>query len=74
MLDDIQYAVKATNAQLPSLAQYIRAAQAILASKDNLQQGIKDYFDKEENKKIALRNKLVETVTKDIEDALDSIV
>ena len=74
ILKDIQYAVKATNAQLPSLAQYIRAAQAILASKDNLQQGIKDYFDKEENKKIALRNKLVETVTKDIEDALDSIV
>ena len=74
MLDDIQYAVKATNAQLPSLAQYIRAAQAILASKDNLQQGIEDYFDKEVNKKVALRNKLVETVTEDITDALDSIV
>ena len=74
MLDDIQYAVKATNAQLPSLAQYIRAAQAILASKDNLQQGIEDYFDKEVNKKVALRNKLVETVTEDITDALDSII
>ena len=74
MLDDIQYAVKATNAQLPSLAQYVRAAQAILASKDNLQQGIEDYFDKEVNKKVALRNKLVETVTEDITDALDSII
>lgn len=74
MLDDIQYAVKATNAQLPSLAQYVRAAQAILASKDNLQQGIEDYFNKEVNKKVALRNKLVETVTEDIADALNSII
>ena len=74
MLDNIQYAVKAAGATMPKLGQYIRAAQAILASKDNLEEGIKEYFDKEKDKKIALRNKLVETVTKDIEDALDSIV
>ena len=72
MLKDVQYAVKAADATMPKLGQYIRAAQAILASKDNLEEGIKEYFDKEKIKKVALRNKLVETEIKAVTDALES--
>ena len=74
MLKDIgvQYAVKAAGATMPKLGQYIRAAQAILASKDNLEEGIKEYFDKEQDKKVALRNKLVETEIKAVTDALEN--
>lgn len=72
MLKDIQYAVKAADATMPKLAQYIRAAQAILALEDNLEEGIKAYFDKEKHKKVALRNKLVETEIKAVTDALES--
>ena len=68
----IQYAVKAADATMPKLGQYIRAAQAILALEDNLEEGIKAYFDKETNKKVALRNKLVETEIKAVTDALES--
>ena len=70
--DNIQYAVKAADATMPKLGQYIRAAQAILKSQNNLQQGIDTYFDKEKHKKIALRNKLVETEIKAVTDALES--
>ena len=72
MLKGVQYAVKAAGATMPKLGQYIRAAQAILASKDNLEEGIKEYFDKEKIKKVALRNKLVETEIKAVTDALES--
>lgn len=72
ILKDVQYAVKAADATMPKLGQYIRAAQVILASKDNLEKGIKAYFDKETNKKAALRNKLVETEIKAVTDALES--
>ena len=72
MLEGVQYAVKAAGATMPKLGQYIRAAQAILASKDNLEEGIKEYFDKEKIKKVALRNKLVETEIKAVTDALES--
>lgn len=72
MLKKVQYAVKAADATMPKLAQYIRAAQAILASKDNLKKGIKEYFDKEQDKKVALRNKLVETEIKAVTDALEN--
>ena len=68
----IQYAVKAADATMPKLGQYIRAAQAILALEDNLEEGIKAYFDKETNKKVALRNILVETEIKAVTDALES--
>ena len=72
ILKNVQYAVKAADATMPKLGQYIRAAQAILASKDNLEEGIKEYFDKEQDKKVALRNKLVETEIKAVTDALES--
>ena len=70
--DKIQYAVKAAGATMPKLGQYIRAAQAILALEDNLEEGITAYFDKEKIKKVALRNKLVETEIKAVTDALES--
>ena len=71
ILKNIQYAVKAADATMPKLAQYIRAAQAILASKNNLQKGIKTYFKKEKDKQVALRNKLVETEIQAVTDALE---
>ena len=71
MLKKVQYAVKAADATMPKLAQYIRAAQAILASKNNLQKGIKAYFKKEKGKQVALRNKLVETEIQAVTDALE---
>lgn len=75
ILKTIQYAVKAENAQLPSLAQYIRAAQGIRNLKKNeLEDGIKAFFEKEnKNFKGSVRNKYRKSVPEAVKKAFKNI-